>query len=30
VRFWEGWCGRKGGGAFERTVSGVDGEMIIS
>ncbi len=22
VRFWEGWCGRKGGGAFERAVGG--------
>ena len=30
VWFWEGWFGRKGGGAFERTVSGVDGEMMIS
>ena len=23
VRFWEGWFGRKGGGAFERVVGGV-------
>ena len=22
VRFWEGWTGRKGGGAFERVVGG--------
>ena len=22
VRFWEGWFGRKGGGAFERVVGG--------
>ena len=26
VRFWEGWSGRKGGGAFERAVGGGTGK----
>ena len=30
VRFWEGWFGRKGDGAFERGCGWWDGEMIIS